>query len=154
MIKKIEEGIYPADIKKMDIGQLELLSYEIRDTLISTVSDTGGHLASNLGVVELTIALHKVFDAPRDRIVWDVGHQSYVHKLLTGRGASFGTLRQMGGMSGFPKRCESGYRPRQQFHLGCAGNGRGQGSAKGGLCGGFCHRRRSYDRRHGLRSDE
>lgn len=76
MIKKIEEGIYPADIKKMDIGQLELLSYEIRDTLISTVSDTGGHLASNLGVVELTIALHKVFDAPRDRIVWDVGHQS------------------------------------------------------------------------------
>ena len=119
MIKKIEEGIYPADIKKMDIGQLELLSYEIRDTLISTVSDTGGHLASNLGVVELTIALHKVFDAPRDRIVWDVGHQSYVHKLLTGRGASFGTLRQMGGMSGFPKRCESGY---DTFDTGHASN--------------------------------
>ncbi len=108
MIRKLEEGIYPSDIKKMDIRQLELLSYEIRDMLISTVSDTGGHLASNLGVVELTIALHKVFDAPRDRIVWDVGHQSYVHKLLTGRGASFfKSLRQLGGMSGFPKRCES-----------------------------------------------
>lgn len=119
MIRKIEEGIYPADIKEMNIRQLELLSYEIRDRLISTVSDTGGHLASNLGVVELTIALHKVFDAPKDRIVWDVGHQSYVHKLLTGRGGNFHTLRQMDGMSGFPKRCES---PYDTFDTGHASN--------------------------------
>ena len=119
MIKKLKEGIYPSDIKKMNIRQLELLSYEIRDTLISTVSDTGGHLASNLGIVELTIALHKVFDAPKDRIVWDVGHQSYVHKLLTGRGASFHSLRQLGGISGFPKRSESIY---DTFDTGHASN--------------------------------
>ena len=119
MRKKIEEGIFPSDLKKMDLEQLKLLSYEVRDKLISTVSDTGGHLASNLGVVELTIALHKVFDAPRDKIVWDVGHQSYVHKLLTGRGASFGTLRQLEGLSGFPKRCESEY---DTFDTGHASN--------------------------------
>ena len=98
---------------------MELLSYAIRDKLISTVSETGGHLASNLGIVELTIAVHRVFDAPEDKIVWDVGHQSYVHKLLTGRGAEFGTLRQMDGMSGFPKRCESVY---DTFDTGHASN--------------------------------
>ena len=119
MIKKIEEGIYPSDIKKMNREEMELLSYAIRDKLISTVSETGGHLASNLGIVELTIAVHRVFDAPEDKIVWDVGHQSYVHKLLTGRGAEFGTLRQMDGMSGFPKRCESVY---DTFDTGHASN--------------------------------
>ncbi len=119
MIKKIEEGIYPSDIKKMDREELELLSYEIRDKLISTVAETGGHLASNLGIVEMTIAIHKVFDAPRDRIIWDVGHQSYVHKLLTGRGSGFSTLRRMNGLSGFPKRCESIY---DTFDTGHASN--------------------------------
>lgn len=118
-MKRIEEGIYPSDIKKMNIEQLELLCYEIRDRLISTVSENGGHLASNLGIVELTIALHKVFDAPEDKIVWDVGHQSYVHKILTGRGKDFETLRQMNGMSGFPKRCESQY---DTFDTGHASN--------------------------------
>ena len=119
MIKKIEEGIYPSDIKKMNREEMELLSYAIRDKLISTVAETGGHLASNLGIVELTIAVHKVFDTPRDKIIWDVGHQSYVHKLLTGRGAEFGTLRQMDGLSGFPKRCESVY---DTFDTGHASN--------------------------------
>ena len=119
MMKRIEEGIYPSDIKEMNTEQLELLCYEIRDRLISTVSENGGHLASNLGIVELTIAIHKVFDAPKDKIVWDVGHQSYVHKLLTGRGREFSTLRQMNGMSGFPKRCESEY---DTFDTGHASN--------------------------------
>lgn len=91
----------PADIKKLSAEQLYQLADEIRQTLIHTVSETGGHLASNLGVVELTIALHKVFNSPYDKIVWDVGHQSYVHKLLTGRYDRFDTLRQSGGLSGF-----------------------------------------------------
>lgn len=91
----------PADIKKLSSEQLTELADEIRDTLIHTVSETGGHLASNLGVVELTIALHKVFNSPHDKIVWDVGHQVYVHKLLTGRYDKFSTLRQSGGLSGF-----------------------------------------------------
>ncbi len=119
MIKKIEDGIFPQDIKRMGIDELKLLSYDIRDMLISTVSETGGHLASNLGVVELTIALHRVFDTPRDRIIWDVGHQSYVHKLLTGRGGKFGTLRRLNGLSGFPKRSES---PYDTFDTGHASN--------------------------------
>lgn len=95
------------DIKHMSIGELELLAYEIRSYLIDNISKTGGHLASNLGVVELTIALHRVFSTPEDKLIWDVGHQSYVHKILTGRAAEFPTLRQMGGLSGFPKRSES-----------------------------------------------
>jgi 1-deoxy-D-xylulose-5-phosphate synthase len=90
----------------MTLRNLELLTYEIRDFLISNVSATGGHLASNLGVVELTIALHRVFDVDIDRIVWDVGHQVYVHKILTGRAGEFSTLRQYGGISGFPKTGE------------------------------------------------
>ncbi|MDR3364822.1 MAG: 1-deoxy-D-xylulose-5-phosphate synthase [Clostridiales Family XIII bacterium] len=95
-----------AKIKKMGLRDLELLTYEIRDFLISNVSETGGHLASNLGVVELTLALHRVFDVSRDKIVWDVGHQTYVHKILTGRAGAFKTLRQYGGISGFPKTGE------------------------------------------------
>ena len=91
----------PSDIKKFSDDQLKQLADEIRYTLIHTVSETGGHLASNLGVVELTIALHKVFNSPHDKIVWDVGHQVYVHKLLTGRYDKFNTLRQAGGLSGF-----------------------------------------------------
>ena len=93
----------------MDYDQLELLSYELRDFLVDSVSKTGGHLASNLGIVELTIALHRCFDTPKDKIIWDVGHQSYVHKILTGRMQDFGSLRKYGGISGFPKSCESEY---------------------------------------------
>ena len=97
----------PRDLRDLDPEQLERLAGEIRETLVSTVAATGGHLAPNLGVVELTIGLHRALDCPTDRIVWDVGHQSYVHKLLTGRRDRFATLRQYGGMSGFPKRNES-----------------------------------------------
>lgn len=99
----------PADLKKMDYDELDLLTYEIRDFLVESVSKTGGHLSSNLGAVELSIALHRVFDTPEDKIIWDVGHQTYVHKILTGRSGQFPTLRQFGGMSGFPKSAESPY---------------------------------------------
>jgi len=97
----------PEDLKSLSQEQLAVLAGEIRDTLIETVIQTSGHLGPNLGVVELTIALHRVFSSPKDRIVFDTGHQSYVHKLLTGRRAEFGTLRQRGGMSGYPSRAES-----------------------------------------------
>jgi len=97
----------PRDLKNLPPGQIPALASEIRDILIETVSRTSGHLGPNLGVVELTIALHRVFDSPADRIIFDTGHQAYVHKLLTGRHASFGTLRQRGGLSGYPSRAES-----------------------------------------------
>ncbi|MBW2619505.1 MAG: 1-deoxy-D-xylulose-5-phosphate synthase, partial [Deltaproteobacteria bacterium] len=99
----------PADLRKLKVGDLPKLAQEIRDEIISTVSKTGGHLAPSLGVVELTIALHYVFDTPKDKVVWDVGHQAYAHKLLTGRRDRFPTLRTKGGLSGFPKRAESEY---------------------------------------------
>ncbi|MCL2838578.1 MAG: 1-deoxy-D-xylulose-5-phosphate synthase [Oscillospiraceae bacterium] len=99
----------PQDLKKLNKEQLRKLPAEIREFLIENVSKTGGHLASNLGVVELTIALHLAFDLPTDKIVWDVGHQSYVHKILTGRRDKFQTLRKFGGISGFPKPAESEY---------------------------------------------
>jgi 1-deoxy-D-xylulose-5-phosphate synthase len=99
----------PQDLKKLSIPQLNALCAEIRSLLIDVTSRNGGHLAPNLGVVELTVALHKVFSAPRDKIVWDVGHQSYVHKILTGRREAFSTLRQYGGICGFPRRDESPY---------------------------------------------
>ncbi len=99
----------PEDLRKLDPEQLETLAAEIREKIISTVAETGGHLAPCLGVVELTIALHYVFDTPRDKLVWDVGHQAYAHKLLTGRRDRFHTLRQYQGISGFPKRSESEY---------------------------------------------
>lgn len=98
---------FPDDLKRMDYDELELLSYELRDFLVEEVAKTGGHLASNLGAVELTIALHKTFDSPKDKLIWDVGHQTYVHKILTGRMDQFETLRQLDGMSGFPKTKES-----------------------------------------------
>ena len=99
----------PRDLKGLDAGSLKRLAEELRHFVISTVSCTGGHLAPNLGVVELTLALHTVFDAPKDKIVWDVGHQAYIHKILTGRRERFHTLRQYGGISGFPKIEESEY---------------------------------------------
>ncbi|MDR1869653.1 MAG: 1-deoxy-D-xylulose-5-phosphate synthase [Treponema sp.] len=97
----------PADLKKLNLSELKRLAEEIRKRIVRTVSSNGGHLASNLGVVELSIALHRVFNSPEDKIVWDVGHQCYAHKLLTGRLASFSTLRRYGGLAGFPKRSES-----------------------------------------------
>ena len=99
----------PADVRKLDRGQLPQLARELRAFLLRSVSQTGGHLSSNLGTVELTIALHYVFDTPRDRIVWDVGHQTYGHKCLTGRRGQMDKLRQWGGPSGFPRRVESEY---------------------------------------------
>ncbi len=99
----------PADLRGLRVDQLKDLAAELRAFLIESVSRTGGHLAAGLGVVELTIAMHHVFDTPRDRIVWDVGHQAYPHKILTGRRARMGGMRQKGGLSGFPKRSESPY---------------------------------------------
>ena len=95
------------DIKNVPVEELPLLASEIREFLIEHISHTGGHLASNLGTVELTMAMHLSFDLPEDKLVWDVGHQAYTHKLLTGRKEGFDSLRQYGGMSGFPKRRES-----------------------------------------------
>lgn len=106
-MKKLTEYDFPADLKAMNEKEMELLAIQIREFLIDKVSKTGGHIASNLGVVELTIALHKVFDSPKDKIIWDVGHQSYVHKILTGRAEGFDSLRKYGGLSGFPKAKES-----------------------------------------------
>ena len=99
----------PADIKKLDLADLNILVEEIREMIIETVSLNGGHLASSLGAVELTVALHHVFDAPKDKIVWDVGHQAYAHKIITGRRECFHTLRLKGGVCGFPRREESRY---------------------------------------------
>ena len=97
----------PEDIKKLNKQELDVLSQEIRDFLLEKISTIGGHLASNLGVVELTMAIYLAFDLPKDKVVWDVGHQSYTHKILSGRKAAFDELRQFGGISGFPKRKES-----------------------------------------------
>ena len=100
---------YPEDLKKLNILEKQTLAKEIRDYILEIVSNNGGHLASNLGVVELTIAIHSVFNSPEDKIIWDVGHQSYVHKILTGRKEEMKTLRKFGGIAGFPKTCESKY---------------------------------------------
>jgi 1-deoxy-D-xylulose-5-phosphate synthase len=107
----------PADLKKLKFKELDRLAREIREVIVTRVTQNGGHLASNLGVVELSIALHRVFDSPKDKIVWDVGHQCYAHKLLTGRFAAFSGLRQAGGLAGFPKREES---PHDAFNTGHA----------------------------------
>ena len=127
----------PADLRGLTQAQLEQLADEIRDTIITTVATTGGHLGSSLGVVELTIALHRLLESPRDRIVWDTGHQAYPHKLLTGRFDRFGTLRAVGGVGGFPRRSESEH---DVFDGGHAGTGLsiGQGLAT------------ARDLRHGL----
>ena len=110
----------PGDLRGLSDEQLKSLAAEIREYIISTVARTGGHLGSSLGVVELSLALHRVLESPRDRIVWDTGHQAYVHKLLTGRYAQFGTLRQLGGIGGFPRRSESEH---DVFDGGHAGTG-------------------------------
>ncbi|MCC7017504.1 MAG: 1-deoxy-D-xylulose-5-phosphate synthase, partial [Rhodospirillales bacterium] len=106
----------PADIRGFSHEQLKQLAEELRRDTVRSVSITGGHLGASLGVVELTVALHHVFDTPRDRLIWDVGHQCYPHKILTGRRARMHTLRQGGGLSGFTKRSESPYDPFGAAH--------------------------------------
>jgi 1-deoxy-D-xylulose-5-phosphate synthase len=118
--KRILDGIdSPADVRRLERNDLPRLAEEIREEIISTCSQVGGHVAPSLGVVELTLALHYVFDTPRDKLIWDVGHQAYAHKLITGRRKRFKTLRQEGGISGFPKREESLY---DTFGSGHSGN--------------------------------
>ncbi|HXS40686.1 MAG TPA: 1-deoxy-D-xylulose-5-phosphate synthase N-terminal domain-containing protein, partial [Stellaceae bacterium] len=106
----------PADLRKLPESDLKQLAEELRQELIDAVSVTGGHLGAGLGVVELTVALHYIFDTPRDRLIWDVGHQAYPHKILTGRRGRIRTLRQGGGLSGFTKRSESDYDPFGAAH--------------------------------------
>jgi 1-deoxy-D-xylulose-5-phosphate synthase len=119
-VRLLETVRSPADLRSMSREQLQQLAAEIRETIIETLSRTGGHLASNLGTVELTIALHSVWQTPQDKIVWDTGHQAYAHKLLTGRLEQFGTLRQYGGISGFLRRDESEYDVWGAGHAGTA----------------------------------
>ena len=110
----------PEELKRLPVSQLPLLAAEIRDFMIDTVSRTGGHLGPSLGVVEITIALHRVFDSPRDKILWDTGHQAYVHKILTGRQAGFYGLRTRGGLSGYPSRAESEHDVIENSHASTA----------------------------------
>ena len=107
---------FPSDIKKLSTTELQKLSDEVREELINVVSETGGHLGAGLGVVELTVALHYIFDTPNDKLIWDVGHQSYPHKILTGRKDRIRTIRQGKGLSGFTKRSESEYDPFGAAH--------------------------------------
>jgi 1-deoxy-D-xylulose-5-phosphate synthase len=130
----------PADMKRLSHGDLRQLADELRTEMIDAVSTTGGHLGAGLGVIELTVALHYVFNTPDDRLIWDVGHQAYPHKILTGRRDRIRTLRQGGGLSGFTKRSESEYDPF----------GAGQ-QAEGPAGQGDCGHRRWFDvGRHGL----
>src|ERR1700678_2505059 len=107
---------YPADLRNFSAEQLRQVADELRAETIDAVSVTGGHLGASLGVIELTVAIHAVFDTPRDRLIWDVGHQAYPHKILTGRRERIRTLRQGGGLSGFTKRAESEYDPFGAAH--------------------------------------
>jgi len=113
----------PADLKKVPRADLPIVAEELRDYMLSVIAKIGGHLASSLGAVELTIALHYLFDTPKDKIVWDVGHQAYGHKILTGRRDRFPTIRQYGGISGFPVRDESPYDTFNVAHAGTAISG-------------------------------
>ena len=106
-IKILDQINYPSDIRKLEEKDLKQVSDELRKELIEVVSETGGHLGAGLGVVELTVALHYIFDTPKDKIIWDVGHQAYPHKIITGRKNKIKTLRKGGGLSGFTKRSES-----------------------------------------------
>src|ERR1051325_5844610 len=99
----------PADLRELSYEELETLSQEIREFIVEAVAVTGGHLGSNLGAVELTLAVHRVFDSPRDIVLWDTGHQAYVHKIVTGRRAEFDNLRKANGLSGYPSRAESAH---------------------------------------------
>jgi 1-deoxy-D-xylulose-5-phosphate synthase len=138
MYELLESVSSPADLRRLDRSQLQQLAVELRGFLLESVARTGGHLSSNLGTVELTIALHYVYDTPDDRIVWDVGHQTYAHKILTGRREGMAHLRQLGGISGFPRRSESEYDTFGTAHsstsisaaLGMAVAARNQGSKR------------------------
>jgi len=110
----------PADLKRLDYRELEILAGQIRELIIETTSETGGHLASSLGAVELAVAVHRALDSPRDRVIWDVGHQAYAHKILTGRRDDFHTLRKYGGVSGFPRRSESEFDVVDSGHSGAS----------------------------------
>src|SRR2546430_1234102 len=112
----------PADLKRLSPTQFPALCQELREQIIDVVSNVGGHLASNLGVIELTVALHYLLNSPKDKIVWDTSNQAYAHKLLTGRRERFHTLRQYGGLSGFCKREESGYHTFNAGHAGTGGS--------------------------------
>ena len=114
--KLLDKINYPSDLRKLKKDQLKKVSDELRSELIDAVSETGGHLGAGLGVVELTIALHYVFNTPKDKLVWDVSHQTYPHKIITGRKDRIKTLRQGGGLSGFTKRTESEYDPFGAAH--------------------------------------
>ena len=116
----LERIAAPQDLRDLSDDQLELLASEIRDLMIRTVATNTGHLGPNLGVVELTLAMHRVFDSPSDKIVFDTGHQSYVHKLVTGRAGDFGTLRREGGMSGYPSQSESDHDVVENSHASTA----------------------------------
>ena len=114
--KFLKDINFPSDLKKLSEKDLQALSNEVRKEMINAVSETGGHLGAGLGVVELTVALHYVFDTPNDKLIWDVGHQTYPHKILTGRKNKIRTLRQGKGLSGFTKRSESEYDPFGAAH--------------------------------------
>ena len=116
MNRLIDNIDYPVDLRKLKSSQLKQLAQELREELIDVVSETGGHLGAGLGVVELTVALHYVFNTPKDKLVWDVSHQCYPHKILTGRKNEIRTLRKGGGLSGFTKRTESEYDPFGAAH--------------------------------------
>jgi 1-deoxy-D-xylulose-5-phosphate synthase len=107
--KYLDKINFPSDLKTLGLNELKILAEELRTELIEVVSETGGHLGAGLGVVELTLALHYVFDTPKDKLVWDVGHQAYPHKIITGRKNKIRTLRKGNGLSGFTKRSESEY---------------------------------------------
>ena len=150
---------HPADLRNLSIGPAEAARDELRAETIDAVSVTGGHLGASLGVVELTVAIHAVFDTPHDRLIWDVGHQAYPHKILTGRRDRMRTLRQGGGLSGFTRRAESEYDPFGAAHSSTSiSAGLGMAVASD-LKGEDRHdhrgdRRRRDERRHGLRGDE
>lgn len=152
---RLEDIKSPQDIKGLSYAEMNDLAAQIRTELVTTISKRGGHLASNLGVVELTMAIHRVFNMPEDKIVFDVGHQSYVHKLLTGRYRTFCTLRSFGGMSGFPKRSESEYDVFETGHASTALSGSAGAGARprfagaASPCAGAGGRWRN-DRRHVL----
>ena len=146
---------FPSDLRGLEYSQLRQAADELRTELVDVVSVTGGHLGAGLGVVELTVALHRVFDTPRDKIIWDVGHQSYPHKILTGRRGRMRSVRQGGGLSGFSKRAESeydtfgaGHRLHIDFRgarfCGRAATLRSKSTRR------RRHRRRRDERRHGL----
>ena len=150
VIEKIAE---PADLGALSFAELETLAREIRVMLVETVSRNGGHLAPNLGVVELTIALHLVFRSPEDKIIWDVGHQCYVHKILTGRRERMASIRQYGGLSGFPKTRESVHDCFETGHSSTSisaalGFALARDLNQGAPCRGGGDRRRGPDRGH------